>query len=309
MNLEQLKYVVEIADTGSISAAAENLLVSQPNISQSIRSLEEELNIKIFTRSRQGSRPTESSEFFIQKARMILHQVNELKKIVQIQNSSLQGSLSVIAIPSFSLTILPKTLGAFNNRYSDVQIELSENGSMYATQCVLDEKADLALISIEKNTQSDPGISFEPLISSKTIAFVGKHSPLANKKEISIKEIFQYPVILLNKGYSTESFLRTLLEQYGVPNIMFSTGNSEIMRKTISESLAIGFFSDISLKLDPYVLNHQIVPLEISELKDVYTSLGIITKKDLSMSIITEKFIEELRIQVADFKSLYNLPD
>ena len=309
MNFEQLRYVVEIADTGSISAAAENLLVSQPNISQSIKNLEEELNIKIFTRSRQGSRPTESSEFFIQKSRMILHQVNELKKFVQIQNSSLQGSLSVIAIPSFSLTILPKTLGVFNNRYSDVQIELSENGSMYASQCVLDENADLALISIEKDKKYDPGISFEPLFTSKTIAFVGKHAPLANKKEISLKEIFQYPIILLNKGYSSESFLRTLLEQYGEPNIMFSTGNSEIMRKTISESLAIGFFSDISLRLDPYILNHQIIPLQITELKETYTSLGIITKKDFHMSIIAKKFIEELRCQATDFKRLYNLLD
>lgn len=309
MNLEQLKYIVEIADTGSISAAAKKMNVSQPNISQSLLSLENELNIKIYSRTRIGAHPTESGKVFIEKAKIILKHINDLKKIAQVENTSLKGNLTLMTIPIIGLTFLPKTLSIFKSQYPDVQIEVYEDGSRRGTDQVLEGKVDLSIVSQRSNNTYEPRVLFEPLLTSKTIAYVGRLSPLANKKVISLKEIIKYPVVLFNEHYSSNNFMRTALEQYGKPDILFTSGNSEAMKKVIADSLAIAFYSDISLKMDPYVLSNQIVPIRIKEEEQIYSTYGVVTKKKSFQSIIAQKFVEELKLQAELFRKLHNLPD
>lgn len=79
MKIQQIEYAVEVSKTLSFSAAAENLYVSQPNISRSISLLEEELGYKIFLRTNQGITLTEEGEFFIQHADIIVEQLNLIK--------------------------------------------------------------------------------------------------------------------------------------------------------------------------------------------------------------------------------------
>lgn len=309
MNLDQIKYIVKIAETGSISTAAKQLHVSQPNVSQAILSLEKEMNIKIFRRSRLGANPTDVGKVFIEKCKIILKHVNDLNKIAQVESNILRGSLMVIAIPIIGLTFLPKALGIYKNHFPEVQIEVFEDGSKHGIECVVKGTADLGIITLRSNLPSDPRVTFEPLITSRTIAYVGKHSPLARKKVISLEEIIEHPIVLFNERYSSNNFMREALEEYGKPNILFTSGNSDAMRKVIAESLAIGFYSDISLKMDPYILNKHIVPIRIKEEEDVYSTYGVITKKNSPQNIIVKKFIEELKIQAELFKRMHNLPD
>jgi DNA-binding transcriptional LysR family regulator len=309
MKLEQLKYIVEIADTGSISHAAESLQITQPTISQSIASLEKDLKLKIFTRSRLGTQPTEAGKIIIQQARVILSKVNELEEMISVQSSQLSGSLSISAIPSFSLNILPKALNLFKIQYPEVHIKLFEGGSIFTNQLVLEEKIDLGLTSLRYDSEIDPRLSFKPLLTSKMIAYVGQYSPLAKKRTVSLKEIVQYPIVLFDEGYATNYFMGEKLEKFGKPNIVFTSGNSESMKKVISESFAVGFYGDVSVQSDPYVLSNQILPIYIEEEADSYSYHGIVTKKSLPISLIAQKFIDELRNQTESFKRVYNLQD
>lgn len=77
----------------------------------------------------------------------------------------------------------------------------------------------------------------------------------------------------------------------------------------IADSLAIGFYSNISLRLDPYGLSNQIVPIYIKEEEQIYSTYGIVTKKKPYQSIIAQKFVEELKLQAELYKKLHNLPD
>lgn len=307
MRIEQLQYIVEIADSGSVSAAAERLHTSQPSISQSIASFEKEINAKIFKRSRFGSQPTEIGELIIENARKVLHQVNELKKSVQTHNPLLTGSLSLSAVPTLCLTILPRALSIFKNRYPDVDIEIHEEGAKIVTQQVLADKVELGLIAARN--EIDPRLTFESLMQSQIKVCVSKHSPLANRKEVSLKEIIKYPIVTFNKNYQMHTFLLSKLKTYGQPNILFYSENSEAAKKVISENLSVGFYTDIALITDPYILSGKLIPLLIKEERNSYSTLGIIYKKNTSVSVSAQKFIEEIRIQTSYFKRLYNLPD
>lgn len=309
LNIEQLKYIIEIYDTGSITAASKRLHVSQPNISQSIMNLEKELDIKLFERSRSGAQATDIGLLFVEKAKVILAHFDDLQNIAQIKNNSLIGSISLITIPIISLTILSKTLGSFKDKYPGVKMEVSEDGSQHTIDCVIDGTIDIGVVTLRSDMECDPRINFEPLLTSKTIAYVGKNSPLANKVEIELSEIINYPLVLFNERYSTSNHLRHLLKKYGTPNILFTSSNSDAMRKVIAESTAIGFYSDISLKTDPYILSKEIIPLRIKSESNVYSTYGIITKKQSFRPVLIQKLIEEIKIQAEQFKMIHELPD
>ncbi|WP_067726512.1 LysR family transcriptional regulator [Oceanobacillus damuensis] len=308
MRIEQLQRLVEIADTGSISNAAEKLYTSQPNISQSIANLEKELNVKIFVRTRLGSIPTETGKLVIKKARAIVNQIKDLQNIEH--DYRLTGTLTIVSIPTFVLTILPKTLNVFKKRYPDVEITVLEDGTKHAIDAIRNDKADLALASLSYLKDEEPGLNFDPLFTNKTIAYVGSDFPLVHQKSITLEEAIQFPLVIFNKNYSSNYIIRNLIERFGEPNILFSSGNSETMKKIIAESNAIGFYAEISCKTDPYVLSRKIFPIPIKD-DDItlYSKHGIFTKKDIYLSTLARKFMDELRIQSMDFKLLYNLPN
>lgn len=112
MNIQQIEYAVEASRTLSFSAAAENLFVSQPNISKAISSLESELGYKIFSRTNQGIILTEQDEYFIQHAEIIIEQLRQIKGSQRDKSCS---SLHIIS--SFNHTSLSEAFIKFCQKY------------------------------------------------------------------------------------------------------------------------------------------------------------------------------------------------
>ncbi|WP_248923863.1 LysR family transcriptional regulator [Paenibacillus hamazuiensis] len=309
MRLDQLQYLVEVSDCGSITIAAERLHVSQPNVSQSIASLEEELKTTIFIRSRSGAKPTEAGKAIIDRAREILNQVAELKKAARTQDSELTGTISIATIPSMCMTLLPKTLAVFKSKFPKVQIEIIEAGSIKAKDSVLNGEVELGLVSRRQPSDFDDAkLQFEPLLIGETMACVSKYFALSSKKNISLEEIIKHPIVIFNQEYRMNSYILTRLKQYGEPNILFTASNPESLKKVIAEGLAIGFYADFALKTDPYVNNGDIIPLPIAE-QQMNTLFGVLRKKNKHLTPASEEFISELRAQAVHFKRIYNLAD
>lgn len=305
MNIEQLIYIVEIANTGSITAAAEKLHVSQPNVTQAILNIERELNTDIFVRSRSGSSATEAGKAIIEKSIEIIKQVNELKEIAQVQSAQLKGKLSIATIPSMCMTLLPKALSVYKNKYPKVQIEVIEGGTFQIEELVKKNEVNLGLVSRRKVSDFSEDLDFIPLMPGEVMALLSKHSPLANKKRISMKDIIKYPIVILNQGYRMHAHILNLLKKFGDPNLLFTARNPESVKKMVMENLAIGFFASISLKTDPYIINGDIIPVKIIEESTTY--FGILYKKEKLASHINNEFIKEINIQAANFKRIYNI--
>ena len=83
MNIQHLRYVVEVAKTGSLNKAAETLFIAQPNLSRAIKELERDINIVIFERTAKGMRLTADGEKFITDAQKVLHEIDEMERSVK----------------------------------------------------------------------------------------------------------------------------------------------------------------------------------------------------------------------------------
>jgi len=113
MRLEQLKYITEIAKYNSMSTAAENLRIAQPSLSFAIRQLEEELDIKIFSRSKSGSFLTEQGLVIYQKANQVLDIIDSMYPSSS-NKQILSGTINILSVAVFSSTIAKISADFFN---------------------------------------------------------------------------------------------------------------------------------------------------------------------------------------------------
>lgn len=126
MQLQQLKYVLEVEQTGSMNKAAQNLFVSQPNLSSAIRKLEEELNVHIFKRTNRGTEVTDEGKLLVQYAKSILGQVEQLKKAYGVEEKKHVRFLEISQTGMIHLApVISRIYNQFNE--SRVEIRIKEN--------------------------------------------------------------------------------------------------------------------------------------------------------------------------------------
>ncbi|WP_078429754.1 LysR family transcriptional regulator [Alkalihalobacterium alkalinitrilicum] len=301
MRLEQLSYLIEIARLGSFSLAAERLHISQPSISQAINNLEKELGVKLFKRSRAGAELTEVGEVIVKKAQEVLRKLDELKQEANIETSSYIGKLSIGAVPSICMTLLPEVLDVYKKKYPNVNLDINESGTKEVISDVLNEKIDVGFVGVFTNGWKEAGLNnnlhFEKLFHGEIMACVGKESPLAFENPVDPKVLIKYPIVIFNPMYTINQIVTSILEEYGEIKNLFSSDNTESAKRVIAQGLAIGFYTDLSLKNDPYVETGKIIPLHIDH-NEVSITFGLIYPKSYQFSPIIRSFIKVLKSHI-----------
>jgi LysR family transcriptional regulator, transcription activator of glutamate synthase operon len=295
MHIEQFEYIVKVAETGSITIAAEELHVSQSGISQSITKLEEELGVKIFKRYRRlGAVPTDEGRALIKKAYEVLIRLQEFKEEAQSFNTVISGNLKLASIPGFMLFLL-EPLSSFKNAYPNVNIEISEKGGQHIIELVENNQIDIGLITIyEELVKKREDLIFEVILEGTLKVYVGKTSPLSSQKSITPEQLMTQNIILYN-GDFVKRFANHLMSKYGPMNILFTSDNSEVIKKAVMKGLGISFGPDFSVKNDPYVLSGEIVPIDIVKDEQVKLGLGWVRSEKNHYSINTKKFLEHFK--------------
>ncbi|MFJ8260450.1 LysR family transcriptional regulator [Rummeliibacillus sp. NPDC094406] len=298
MNLEQMEYIKEIIHTKSISIAAQNLHVSQSAISQSIALLEKELGIRLFKRSRFGTTPTEEAKNIIHKALKIAENIEKIKEDAQTITSSFKGELKIAAIPSL-MNYLPKILSLFKKDFPQIKVTVIEMESKRILENIKQHTLDLGFTSIKK--------SFEKTLSEQLLfkkleytadfkVIVPKDSPLAFKQLLSLQDLYDYPIVLYTSQF-WEDFIYSLSENNETINVLFHTSNSEVIKKTIAEGLAIGLLSSYLLDDDPYVETGRIIPISLADTHFVPDlSFGCIFTEKNPQHGLVKKFIEYIQL-------------
>jgi len=291
MRLEQMHYLIEVAKTGSITLAADILHISQPNISHAITSLEKEIGVTIFSRTRAGTKTTEVGKQIIDYAQQIVTLVNEIQETANRHSTQIQEVLKIGAISGICTSFLPKTLSSFSSKHPKVDLEIIEGNSNILEEKLLAGDIDIALVGIPEESEYKH-LTSHKYLECKILACVGKNSPLAHSTSVSYTQIVEHPII------ATSGYMRKQLKKYGTPRELFYSSSSEASKHVIAESLATSFYMDISLQNDPYVSSGQVIPLTITENPILY--LYWLHQKN-NQSAACEAFIKELLLQVGNF--------
>lgn len=293
MNIEQLEYVAAIAKTGSISIAAEQLHVSQAGVSKSLSKLEKELGIELFKRSRVGCTPTRRGEVIIEKISEILAKIEEIKEESQIESSLLQGEVRFSVGPNF-MAILSRSIVHFKKDYPKVKLDIISKNSEDVVQDLKEERTDLGLIYLDTHPENQvKDLVMQEILKSRMVVCVGRQSPLASKESLTPQDILGHSFVNIDNNFH-DWFMQSFMNQHGPLSIIFTSNNIEILKRTIIESTAIGFFIEFSMLKDPYILNGELIAIPLVDHEPNTVSLGWARKKNRHFSIAQKEFMNYL---------------
>jgi len=298
MNLMHLKYALEVAKYGSINRAAEAMAMGQPNLSRAIRELEGTLGITIFDRTTRGMVPTPDGETFLQYARSILHQIDEVEALYQKGSRRVQKFS--ISVPRASY--IGDAFAAFSRRISTDPAEIfyKETNSSRAIRNILEADYQLGILRYARNYEyyfssllQEKSLRWEPIADFSYRLVMSRHHPLAQRETIHYADLENYIEISHADPY--------------VPSLPLSVVKKEELPDTVSRRIFV--FERASQyellsenhdtfmwvtpipqgHLERYDLVERICPDNTRMYRDV-----LICRQEYRFTALDEMFIEEL---------------
>ena len=218
MNIQQLRYVVAIANSGTFREAAEKMYVSQPSLSISVRDLEKELGFKIFRRTSSGTFLTRRGMEFYEKAQELVKGFD----IFQNQYANHEEEKDEFSIASQHYDFLPPTITAFSERYPDYKnFRIFESTTVQILDEVAQGHSEIGIIYL--NNQNKKGIMQRveklgleviELIPFHTHIYLREGHPLAQKEELIMEDLADLPTVRFTQEkdeylYYSENFVDT----------------------------------------------------------------------------------------------------
>lgn len=251
MEFKQLEAFVAVVDYGSFSEAARRLYLTQPTISAHIRSLEDELHMKLIIRTTKKTTITAKGyQLYDSAVRMLDIRNNLLENFTGAQKHMID--LAASTIPSSYL--LPELLAAFGKTHPDVYFHSVQSDSSDSISRVLDGTVDLALVG--QNTR-DESCVFLPfccdelvLATPVTDHYLTLYSHLSDEP-LSFRDFAQDPIIIREKGSGTKKEMDLFLEKIGITpgrlNVVARMNDLESIKKSIVNGLGISILSGRSV--------------------------------------------------------------
>ena len=291
-NLRHLRYIVEAARLGSITQASRLLRVSQPAISAAIRGLEDEFRIRIFVRSpSQGMALTPSGRSFVNRARELLESARDFEQLFSDSDDrQLSGRLELACYASPAPLLVPPMIQAFSKAHPGVEIGLHEGHMEQVTTYLKDGTADLGLTY---DIFSDNEINLHKIAPLIPFLVVSKKNPLAKKKIISLKEIVDEPLILLDSP-GVRDYYYSYFNIYDLkPNVLHRPTTYEMVRGLLATGNGYGI-ALVKIKNDRSYDGEALVNIEIKETPPK-VNLVIASLKGYRLSQISKAFLNECK--------------
>ena len=198
MNILHLKYAVEISRTKSISQAAENLYMGQPNLSRAIKELEENLGITIFERTTKGISVTPDGEEFLQYAKRIIKQVEDVEAMYK--NGREKKQKFSVCVPrasyiSYAFAEFAKHIKTEN----PAEIFYKETNSMRTINNILNDEYDIGIVRYQtafekyfRSLFSAKKLAYETITEFSYLLLINKNHPLAKEDDIKLEQLSDY---------------------------------------------------------------------------------------------------------------------
>ena len=250
MTLQQLKYLLAIADSGlNITAAAERLYTSQPGISKQLKLLEQELGVQLFTRKGKSLVAiTPAGRDVISRARKIMREVQNIRSLAREMSGEQEGTLSIATTHTQARYVLPNVIREFRERYPKVNLELHQGTSEQIAELVSANRADFAIATGSR--QLFPTLVILPCYDWDRIILVPKEHPLVNEPgPITVAQLAEHPLITYVFSSTGESsFKRAFADQGLEPRVVFTARDADIIKTYVRMGMGVGVVASMAFE-------------------------------------------------------------
>lgn len=295
MKLQQLRYVVKVAECGSITEASRRLFVSQPSVTASIRDLENEMGVHIFERTNKGVIVSEEGETFLGYARQVLDQAD----LLEGKYKGTSGQVPHFSVScqhySFAVNAFVDVIREFDAARYD--FTLREEQTHEIIEDVAHMKSELGILYLSEHNReviermlAANELVFEGLFCATPHVFVCSDHPLAGRSSVTLGDLEDYPFLSYEQGsYNSFYYSEELTSTFE------RRKNIRVRDRATLFNLAMG--------LNGYtvcsgVISHELngpgiisIPLDVDE----YMEIGIITRKNTTLTRYGQAYIEAIR--------------
>jgi DNA-binding transcriptional LysR family regulator len=282
MDWNQLEYFRAVAQTGHVTQASKNLMISQSALSRSIAKLEEELGFVLFDRCGKNIILNSNGHIFLQHVERAIQEIKVGRQIIEDSIRADTGNISLAFLRSLGVNIVPVLLGKFRKLFPQIHFKLYENSSTFLLEQLTAGEIDLCLCPAIKTNES---LEWAFLFTEELFVAVPRNHKFAAHSRIHLQEIANEPIITLKPAYGLRILLDRFFKEVGIePKITFE--GEEIM------TLAGLVESELGVAIIPHIAGLDqlnIVLLPISTPK-CYRTIGIAWNKKRITSHAVQKF-------------------
>ena len=300
MTLQQLRYVVTIAEIGTISKAAEELFVSQPSLTKALKELEKEMQITIFDRTNKGIHVSREGEIFLGYARQVLEQAALIEEKYKHKSGGKQEFCISTQHYSFAVKAFVELVKKFDT--SRYEFAIRETKTKDVISDVSGMRSEIGILYLSEFNQAAinkllraGNLVFHHLFECQTYVYLWSGHPLAKEKEISFDQLKDYPCLSFEQGdassfyfaeeiLSTREYTRTIkaCDRATMLNLMIGLNGYTLCSGIICEELNGGDYLAVPFKADSVD--------ESSRME-----IGYVTRKNTVLSEIGELYIKEIK--------------
>jgi DNA-binding transcriptional LysR family regulator len=244
VDLRQLEIFVKVAELGSFSKAADALFLTQPTVSEHIRTLEDELGVRLLDRLGRGASVTKGGALLLSHAQRMLALAREARQAMESFQGRMSGELLVGASTIPGEYILPALIGRFKEKFPDIAITLLIGSSQSVTDWVVEGRAELGVVGARSTHTS---IECRELLPDDIVLIVSAAHPWHGRKQVTLEELRGEPLLLRERGSGTRAALEAALEAAGTDLAAFRVvgemGSTQAVKQAVKASVGVALLS------------------------------------------------------------------
>lgn len=294
MTLTQLKYVVTVAEAGSMNEAARILFISQPSLSASIKELEDEIGIAIFRRTNRGISVNEAGEEFIGYARQMVEQY-QLIEARYINRETVKKKFSVsMQHYTFAVSAFIELVKQFG--MDEYEFAVRETKTYDVIEDVKNCRSEIGILYLNDFNRKvlsklfqEFGLEFHEIMKCHIYVYMAKSHPLAKNKELTLEELEDYPCLSFEQGNNNSFyFAEEVLSTFDYKRLIKANDRATLL------NLMVG--------LNGYTLCSGIICEDLNGsdycavklASDEEMTIGYLVRKGMRISTLGEKYLEEI---------------
>lgn len=243
LNLKSLESFRAIMQTGSATAAAKQMGLTQPGVSRLLASLEQQVGFELFYREHSRLIPTNEATQLNAEIDVLLNNANRFLALARNLHRIDSGSLTIVAPASFSSGPLADALASFIRRFPAITVSLDSHSPQQARDLVAQRSIDCGFIQLP---EQHPGLTCYPILSSPMVCAVPAQHKLAAQQSITVQQLAAEPLIMLGKGRPSRQNLEQLFQRAGVAlRVKLETHNIATACALVKRQLGIAIINQV----------------------------------------------------------------
>lgn len=254
MRLRQLEYLAAAWRHKSLTAAATELFVSVPTLSQQVRALEEELGVGLVSRNGRGVKATPEGDALVPDVEQVLRAVEDLQRHADDLAGRLDSTLSVGVTHSAAITLLPQVLASVQQHHPKVIVRIQEGSSSDILRRIVDCELDTGLVAVSPlQPVASEHLSVHEVLRGEIMVCCDPAFGHAHSGSVTWADLADKPFFLFNRGTLVYDLLaRTMPAQALSTRSVYYMDNSDSIRELVSSGLGVAFLPDYAAHSDVY---------------------------------------------------------